>query len=253
MSYKVPLSSVIVLLKTLNSSFSTYWFVWCLNRWDVVAAGRTAPDSRVSSVAPFEKTKPSSPSLKFVGSRASSGAASQPAGTTHKPPCGPSPFEGAFHCGSCCLASCVSGLQADGSRQESLLPLRDPAPHPERAPVSQQWSALCSARSPAFAAVHHTPATWIGRGGSYSALIQEFPLSSRAVARSLVSTLKQTLGFNWVILFPLAADSGISWWLFCRCSSQKFIFKVQQSVLQKGRLFLLCKFETAWQWIYLYD
>lgn len=123
MSYKVPLSSVIVLLKTLNSSFSTYWFVWCLNRWDVVAAGRTAPDSRVSSVAPFKKTKPSSPSLKFVGSRASSGAASQPAGTTHKPPCGPSPFEGAFHCGSCCLASSVSGLQADGSRQESLLPL----------------------------------------------------------------------------------------------------------------------------------
>lgn len=117
--------------------------------------------------------------------------------------------------------------------------------------IPRKESALGrSGCNPAFVALHHTPSTWINRGGSYSALIQAFPLSSRTVARSLVSTLEQTFGFNWVILFPLAAESSISWWLFFSCSSQMFRHKVQQRVLQKGRLLFLCKFETAGQWIY---
>lgn len=161
------------------------------------------------------------------------------------------------------LARAVWNTAAPSSGQMRPLHRKHSRRCPERAPVlrwTRRWviprqepATARSDCSPAFVALHHTPSTWSGRGGSYPALIQEFPLSPRAVARSWVSTLQQTFDFNWVSLFPLAAENSIDWWLFFRGSSQMFRFKVQQRVLQKGRLLFLCKFETEGQRIYLYD
>lgn len=109
---------------------------------------------------------------------------------------------------------------------------RGSKPSCEQSVPGRQRADISSQPCPRSSTPH--PPTRIARGGSHSALIQEFPLSSRAVARSWVSTLQQTFGFNGVILFPLAAES---WWLFFRCSSQMFRFKVQPRVLQKGRDF----------------
>lgn len=169
-------------------------------------------------------------------------------------------FKSAFHFSWCCLENSCSKLQADLKTLNRKRPccccrsdfypgwthaLCKKQEQTTRCLIHRQELAVGrSGCNLAFVALYHTPSMWISRGGSYSALIQEFFLSSRTVARSLVSTLEQTFSFMrglFFFFFSLSWEKGVSAVMFSpecgRFSSLMFRFKVQRWVLQKESLF----------------